>query len=61
MCYVSAPPEGFSLKISPFSTMWIILDGWITNSTIRYIKQAESQCPNENNDTNTKDDKEMFN
>lgn len=31
------PPEGFSLNLSPFATMWMALFGWITCSSLAYI------------------------
>ncbi|ONK63108.1 uncharacterized protein A4U43_C07F11500 [Asparagus officinalis] len=31
------PPEGFSLTLSPFATMWMALFGWITCSSLCYI------------------------
>ncbi|KAG9441077.1 hypothetical protein H6P81_016931 [Aristolochia fimbriata] len=32
-----SPPEGFSLTLSPFSTMWMALFGWISSSSLTYI------------------------
>ncbi|KAL0909892.1 hypothetical protein M5K25_020801 [Dendrobium thyrsiflorum] len=31
------PPEGFSINLSPFATMWMALFGWITCSSLAYI------------------------
>ncbi|GAV89229.1 RPAP2_Rtr1 domain-containing protein [Cephalotus follicularis] len=31
------PPEGFSLTLSPFATMWMALFEWITSSSLAYI------------------------
>ncbi|KAF7826984.1 putative RNA polymerase II subunit B1 CTD phosphatase RPAP2-like protein [Senna tora] len=31
------PPEGFSLTLSPFATMWNALFSWITSSSLAYI------------------------
>ncbi|KAG6512864.1 putative RNA polymerase II subunit B1 CTD phosphatase RPAP2 homolog [Zingiber officinale] len=31
------PPEGFSLELSSFATMWMALFGWITCSSLAYI------------------------
>ncbi|KAI3417298.1 uncharacterized protein J3R85_014571 [Psidium guajava] len=35
--YYDAPPDGFSLTLSPFATMWGALFAWITSSTLAYI------------------------
>ncbi|CAK7324199.1 unnamed protein product [Dovyalis caffra] len=35
--WYDAPPEGFSLELSPFATMWMALFAWITSSTLAYI------------------------
>ncbi|XP_008246291.1 PREDICTED: putative RNA polymerase II subunit B1 CTD phosphatase RPAP2 homolog [Prunus mume] len=35
--WFDAPPEGFSLTLSPFATMWNSLFTWITSSTLAYI------------------------
>lgn len=35
--WYDAPPEGFSLTLSPFATMWMALFGWITSSSLAYI------------------------
>ncbi|XP_068645832.1 putative RNA polymerase II subunit B1 CTD phosphatase RPAP2 homolog [Aristolochia californica] len=32
-----SPPEGFRLTLSPFSTMWMTLFGWISSSSLTYI------------------------
>lgn len=31
------PPDGFSLNLSPFATMYMALFGWITSSSLAYI------------------------
>ncbi|KAI3946437.1 hypothetical protein MKX01_017653 [Papaver californicum] len=31
------PPEGFSLSLSPFATMYMALFGWVTSSSLAYI------------------------
>lgn len=31
------PPEGFSLTLSPFATMWMAIFGWISSSSLAYI------------------------
>eukprot|EP00268_Persea_americana_P003385 TRINITY_DN11027_c0_g1_i1.p1 TRINITY_DN11027_c0_g1~~TRINITY_DN11027_c0_g1_i1.p1 ORF type:complete len:455 (-),score=83.71 TRINITY_DN11027_c0_g1_i1:449-1813(-) len=31
------PPEGFSLTLSPFATMWTALFGWLSASSLAYI------------------------
>ncbi|XP_056165764.1 putative RNA polymerase II subunit B1 CTD phosphatase RPAP2 homolog isoform X2 [Syzygium oleosum] len=35
--WYEAPPDGFSLALSPFATMWGALFAWITSSTLAYI------------------------
>ncbi|XP_027365315.1 putative RNA polymerase II subunit B1 CTD phosphatase RPAP2 homolog isoform X2 [Abrus precatorius] len=35
--WFDAPPEGFSLTLSPFATMWNALFQWITSSSLAYI------------------------
>ncbi|GMH11329.1 hypothetical protein Nepgr_013170 [Nepenthes gracilis] len=35
--WFDAPPEGFSLTLSPFATMWNALFTWITSSSLAYI------------------------
>ncbi|XP_061367154.1 putative RNA polymerase II subunit B1 CTD phosphatase RPAP2 homolog [Gastrolobium bilobum] len=35
--WYDAPPEGFSLALSPFATMWNALFSWITSSSLAYI------------------------
>ncbi|XP_058764037.1 putative RNA polymerase II subunit B1 CTD phosphatase RPAP2 homolog [Vicia villosa] len=35
--WFDAPPEGFSLTLSPFATMWNIFFSWITSSSLAYI------------------------
>lgn len=35
--WYDTPPEGFSLTLSPFATMWMALFAWITSSSIAYI------------------------
>ncbi|GAU21904.1 hypothetical protein TSUD_34010 [Trifolium subterraneum] len=35
--WFDAPPEGFSLTLSPFATMWNALFSWITSSSLAYI------------------------
>ncbi|KAK1318805.1 hypothetical protein QJS10_CPB04g01066 [Acorus calamus] len=40
-----APPEGFSLTMSPFGTMWMALFGWVTCSSVAYVYgRDESSC-----------------
>ncbi|XP_010271590.1 PREDICTED: putative RNA polymerase II subunit B1 CTD phosphatase RPAP2 homolog [Nelumbo nucifera] len=34
---LSEPPDGFSMSLSPFGTIWMALFGWITSSTLAYI------------------------
>ncbi|ERN03253.1 putative RNA polymerase II subunit B1 CTD phosphatase RPAP2 homolog isoform X1 [Amborella trichopoda] len=41
--WYDAPPEGFSLTLSSFATMWMALFGWVTASSMAYIYgRAES-------------------
>ncbi|KAK4778482.1 hypothetical protein SAY86_006010 [Trapa natans] len=35
--WFDAPPEGFSLTLSPFATMWSGLFSWVTSSSLAYI------------------------
>lgn len=35
--WFDAPPEGFSLTLSPFATMWNALFSWISSSSLAYI------------------------
>ncbi|XP_031476222.1 putative RNA polymerase II subunit B1 CTD phosphatase RPAP2 homolog [Nymphaea colorata] len=35
--WFDSPPEGFSLTLSSFATMWMALFGWITASSLVYI------------------------
>ncbi|KAG0461637.1 hypothetical protein HPP92_021934 [Vanilla planifolia] len=35
--WYDTPPEGFSLNLSPFATMWMALFGWITCSSLAYV------------------------
>ncbi|XP_045808982.1 putative RNA polymerase II subunit B1 CTD phosphatase RPAP2 homolog [Trifolium pratense] len=35
--WFDAPPEGFSLTLSPFATMWNSFFSWITSSSLAYI------------------------
>ncbi|WCJ28954.1 RNA polymerase II subunit B1 CTD phosphatase Rpap2 [Euphorbia peplus] len=35
--WFDAPPEGFSLMLSPFATMWMALFAWVTSSSLAYI------------------------
>ncbi|RDX64994.1 putative RNA polymerase II subunit B1 CTD phosphatase RPAP2-like protein, partial [Mucuna pruriens] len=35
--WFDAPPEGFSLTLSPFATMWNTFFSWITSSSLAYI------------------------
>ncbi|KAF8401244.1 hypothetical protein HHK36_012176 [Tetracentron sinense] len=35
--WYDSSPEGFSLTLSSFSTMWMALFGWITSSSLAYI------------------------
>lgn len=35
--WFDAPPEGFSLTLSPFATMWNAFFSWITSSSLAYI------------------------
>lgn len=36
-CWYEDPPEGFSLELSPFATMWMALDQWITCSSVAHL------------------------
>eukprot|EP00252_Welwitschia_mirabilis_P018339 TRINITY_DN40764_c0_g1_i1.p1 TRINITY_DN40764_c0_g1~~TRINITY_DN40764_c0_g1_i1.p1 ORF type:complete len:662 (+),score=90.25 TRINITY_DN40764_c0_g1_i1:153-2138(+) len=46
-CWYDDPPEGFSLELSPFSTMWMAVDGWITSSSLAYIYGREEIAADE--------------
>ncbi|CAN0922610.1 Putative RNA polymerase II subunit B1 CTD phosphatase RPAP2 homolog [Linum grandiflorum] len=35
--WFDGPPEGFSLELSPFATMWMALFEWVTSSSLAYI------------------------
>ncbi|KAL5834243.1 hypothetical protein ACOSQ4_013740 [Xanthoceras sorbifolium] len=35
--WYEAPPEGFSLTLSPFATMWMAIFAWVTSSSLAYI------------------------
>ncbi|KAJ0079802.1 hypothetical protein Patl1_23937 [Pistacia atlantica] len=35
--WYDTPPEGFSLSLSPFATMWMAIVAWITSSSLAYI------------------------
>ncbi|XP_014513955.1 putative RNA polymerase II subunit B1 CTD phosphatase RPAP2 homolog [Vigna radiata var. radiata] len=35
--WFDAPPEGFSLTLSPFATMWNAVFSWMTSSSLAYI------------------------
>ncbi|CAJ1967317.1 unnamed protein product [Sphenostylis stenocarpa] len=35
--WFDAPPEGFSLTLSPFATMWNAIFSWMTSSSLAYI------------------------
>ncbi|XP_057494351.1 putative RNA polymerase II subunit B1 CTD phosphatase RPAP2 homolog isoform X2 [Actinidia eriantha] len=35
--WYDGPPEGFSLTLSPFATMWMALFAWISSSSLAYI------------------------
>ncbi|PNY04850.1 hypothetical protein L195_g001281 [Trifolium pratense] len=35
--WFDAPPEGFSMTLSPFATMWNAFFSWITSSSLAYI------------------------
>ncbi|XP_050237011.1 putative RNA polymerase II subunit B1 CTD phosphatase RPAP2 homolog [Mercurialis annua] len=35
--WYEAPPEGFTLSLSPFATMWMALFAWVTSSSLAYI------------------------
>ncbi|KAJ4842332.1 hypothetical protein Tsubulata_034922 [Turnera subulata] len=35
--WYDSPPEGFSLTLSPFATMWMALFAWVTSSSLAYI------------------------
>ncbi|XP_011087530.1 putative RNA polymerase II subunit B1 CTD phosphatase RPAP2 homolog isoform X2 [Sesamum indicum] len=39
--WYDSPPEGFSLTLSPFSTMFMALFAWITSSSLAYIYGKE--------------------
>lgn len=36
-CWFDDPPDGFSLELSPFATMWMALDRWITCSSVAHL------------------------
>ncbi|KAJ6810162.1 putative RNA polymerase II subunit B1 CTD phosphatase RPAP2-like protein [Iris pallida] len=40
------PPEGFSLTLSTFATMWMALFGWITCSSLAYIYGHDDSTQN---------------
>lgn len=40
------PPEGFSLTLSTFATMWMALFGWITCSSLAYIYGHDDSSQN---------------
>ncbi|KAL6959034.1 protein-serine,threonine phosphatase, partial [Sarracenia purpurea var. burkii] len=35
--WYDSPPEGFSLALSPFATMWMALFSWMSSSSLAYI------------------------
>uniref|UniRef100_A0A2P2L2T3 RNA polymerase II subunit B1 CTD phosphatase RPAP2 homolog n=1 Tax=Rhizophora mucronata TaxID=61149 RepID=A0A2P2L2T3_RHIMU len=35
--WYDSPPEGFSLTLSSFATMWMVLFAWVTSSSLAYI------------------------
>ncbi|OVA13023.1 Protein of unknown function DUF408 [Macleaya cordata] len=45
--WYDTPPEGFSLTLSPFATMWMALFGWITSSSLAYIYGREESSQEE--------------
>ncbi|CAN6484918.1 unnamed protein product [Victoria cruziana] len=42
--FYDSPPEGFSLTLSSFATMWMALFGWITASSLVYIYGREESA-----------------
>ncbi|GLJ37015.1 hypothetical protein SUGI_0750050 [Cryptomeria japonica] len=40
-CWYDSPPEGFCLELSPFATMWMAFDRWITASSVAYLYGRE--------------------
>ncbi|KAK7345200.1 hypothetical protein VNO77_15776 [Canavalia gladiata] len=45
--WFDAPPEGFSLTLSPFATMWNALFSWITSSSLAHIYGRDESCHEE--------------
>ncbi|KAL0335387.1 UNVERIFIED_CONTAM: putative RNA polymerase II subunit B1 CTD phosphatase RPAP2 [Sesamum radiatum] len=45
--WYDSPPEGFSLTLSPFSTMFMALFAWITSSSLAYIYGKEESLHEE--------------
>ncbi|XP_026387828.1 putative RNA polymerase II subunit B1 CTD phosphatase RPAP2 homolog [Papaver somniferum] len=41
------PPEGFSLSLSPFATMYVAVFGWVTSSSLAYIYGREEDSQEE--------------
>ncbi|KAK4427571.1 putative RNA polymerase II subunit B1 CTD phosphatase RPAP2 [Sesamum alatum] len=41
--WYDSPPEGFSLTLSPFSTMFMALFAWVTSSSLAYIYGREER------------------
>ncbi|KAJ6677376.1 hypothetical protein OIU85_010535 [Salix viminalis] len=35
--WYETPPEGFSLELSPFATIWMALFAWVTSSSLAYV------------------------
>ncbi|MED6182469.1 hypothetical protein PIB30_028735 [Stylosanthes scabra] len=45
--WFDAPPEGFSLTLSPFATMWNALFTWISSSSLAYIYGSDESSQEE--------------
>ncbi|KAK7278764.1 hypothetical protein RJT34_23800 [Clitoria ternatea] len=45
--WFDTPPEGFSLTLSPFATMWNALFSWVTSSSLAYIYGKDESCHEE--------------
>ncbi|KAI4330475.1 hypothetical protein MLD38_028763 [Melastoma candidum] len=45
--WFDAPPDGFSLSLSPFATMWGALFAWVTSSSLAYIYGQEESSHEE--------------
>ncbi|KAJ9162816.1 hypothetical protein P3X46_022560 [Hevea brasiliensis] len=45
--WYDAPPEGFSLSLSPFATMWMALFAWVTSSSLAYVYGRDDESSHE--------------